>query len=435
MPRLGADGAPPVLPIASLLVGALALALGGVLVLLAPGAFTGYLGAPRVVALNHLFTLLFVALVFVGTLQQLPAVMFVTRLVWPRVGWLTLPLFFVGSVAVVVGFFRTFDAALLGAGAAAVSIAMLAMLLQLVRTAAQRWPKDPGSHALLLSAVFLTLAVVLGFTLASARTTPALAAQFGYPVQLHLTVGLFGAFLLGIVGSGQKLLSMFALSKGGPQWRVRYATYAVVAAILLEALAAFVRLPTYGFALVLLAVGCFFQSWEVQGILKRRLRKKLEAPIKRYLLAHAFLPLAGVALVFGEGGAAAILFLLGFVGLAVSGMLVKILSFLTWTWQFSGASTGGVSGGAPLLRDLVKDELEPIITWGLALAAVCLAGATVWHVDALATVAGAATLVAGAALFLQAAHVVGVTVSAKRRLAAAAASAVPKGSKVEDAHA
>ena len=49
MPRLGADGAPPVLPIASLLVGALALALGGVLVLLAPGAFTGYLGAPRVV--------------------------------------------------------------------------------------------------------------------------------------------------------------------------------------------------------------------------------------------------------------------------------------------------------------------------------------------------------------------------------------------------
>lgn len=435
MPRLGADGAPPVLPIASLLVGAAALVFAGVLVLLAPGAFTAYLGTPRVVALNHVYTLLFVGLVFVGTLQQLPAVMFVTRLAWPRLGWATLPLFFAGGVAVVVGFFRTFDPAWLAPGAAAVSLAMLAMLVQLVRTAAQRWPKDPGSHALLLSAAFLTLAVLLGFTLASARTTPALAARVGYPVQLHLTVGLFGAFLLGIVGSGQKLLSMFALSKGGPQWRVRCATYAVSAAVLLEALTAFARLRDPGVALALLAVGCFFQAWEVLGILKRRLRKKLEAPIERYVLAHAFLPLAGLALLFGQGGAAAILFLVGFVGLAVSGMLVKILSFLTWTWQFAGAATGGVSGGAPLLRDLVRNELEPLITWGLAVAALALAGATIWRLSVLASVSGAATLLGGAALLLQAGHVVCVTVRAKRRLAAAAAGKMAKAAGVEDAHA
>src|SRR5690606_5775629 len=107
---------------------------------------------------------------------------------------------------------------------------------------------------------------------------------------------------------------------------------------------------------------------------------------------------AGTALLFGQGGAAMILFLLGFVGLAVSGMLVKILSFLTWTWQFAGASTGGVSGGAPLLRDLVKDELEPVITWGLVLAAAALAAATAWSSELLAVVAGAATLLAGVAL-------------------------------------
>lgn len=427
MPRLGADGAPPALPISSLLAGALAVALGGAALLLSPAAFTGYLGAPRVVALNHLFTLLCVGLVFAGTLQQLPAVMFVTRLVWPRLGWFALPLLAAGSVAVVVGFLRGFDTRWLVPGAAAVSAAWLALLLQLLATAARRWPKDAGSHALILSVVFLTLAVTLGFALSGARSSPQVAAQLGYPVRLHFTVGLFGAFLLGIVGSGQKLLSMFALAKGGPRWRVRYAYLAVCAAVVTEGLAAFARLPLDHAAELLLAAACTLQIWEVLGILRRRLRKKLEAPIERYVVAHAFLPLAGVALLAGQGGAAVVLFLVGFVGLAVSGMLVKILSFLTWTWQFAGAATGGVSGGAPLLRDLVRDELEPIITWGLALGALSLAAGVVWRTEALVLLAGAATLAGGAALFAQACHVVLTTVGAKRRLARAAA--VRTGSK------
>lgn len=439
VPRLGADGAPPALPIGSLLLGALAVGAAGLGVLFAPGAFTGYLGAPRVVALNHLFTLLFVGLVFAGTLQQLPAVMFVTKLAWPRLGWATLPLQLIGGVAVVVGFYRGFDPAWLAPGAAAVATAWLALLAQLVRTAAARWPKDAASHALLLSATFLALAVALGFALASARTTPALAAGFGYPVRLHFTVGLFGAFLLGIAGSGQKLLGMFALSKGGPQWRVRLTLYAVTAAVGLEALAAFARWPLVGAAHALLAVGCALQAWEVASILERRLRKRLEAPIRRYVLAHAFLPIAGAALLVGEGGAAVVLFLVGFVGLAVSGMLVKILSFLAWTWQFAGP-TGGVSGGAPLLRDLVRDELEPIVTWGLALAAVALALATALRLEELAVVAGAATTIAGAALFAQACHVVGVTLRSRRRLTAAAlakslAAAGAPEPKLEDASA
>ncbi|MCC6312354.1 MAG: hypothetical protein IT345_15775 [Trueperaceae bacterium] len=421
MPRLGADGAPPALPISALLVGALAVALGGAALLLSPAAFTSYLGAPRVVALNHLFTLLCVGLVFAGTLQQLPAVMFVTKLVWPRLGWLTLPVLGAGSAAVVVGFLRGFDASWLVPGAAAVSATWLALLAQLLATAARRWPKDAGSHALILSVVFLTLAVTLGFALSGARSSPQVAAQLGYPVRLHFTVGLFGAFLLGIVGSGQKLLSMFALAKGGPRWRVRYAYLAVCAAVVTEGLAAFARLPLDHAAEVMLAVACALQVWEVFGILRRRLRRKLEAPIQRYVLAHAFLPLAGVALLTGQGGAAVVLFLVGFVGLAVSGMLVKILSFLTWTWQFAGAATGGVSGGAPLLRDLVRDELEPVITWGLAVGALSLAAGVTWRAEALVLVAGAATLAGGAALFAQACHVVLTTVGAKRRLARAAA--------------
>src|SRR5690606_33556897 len=89
------------------------------------------------------------------------------------------------------------------------------------------------------------------------------------------------------------------------------------------------------------------QLLEVGAILRRRLRRRLEAPVERYVLAHAFLPVAGLLLAAGQREAAAVAALLGFVGLAVSGMLVKVLSFLTWTTAFGR----GWQGRPPLLRD------------------------------------------------------------------------------------
>src|SRR5690606_1177635 len=90
-------------------------------------------------------------------------------------------------------------------------------------------------------------------------------------------------------------------------------------------------------AILLVSFVAAMQFIEVGALLRRRLRRRLEAPVERYVLAHAFLPLAGVMFAVGSQTAAAVALLLGFVGLAVSGMLVKILSFLTWTSAFGAA--------------------------------------------------------------------------------------------------
>ncbi len=349
--RLGADGAPPALPIGSLLLGAVALLVGAVWLLLNAGALLAPLNSPSMVAITHLFTMGFVGLVFAGTLQQLPAVMFVTKLAWPNLGYVTTPLLLIGTAAVVWGFAAGFEGALLTSGAAAVSVAWLLLLVQLIVTASRRPPKDPGSRALLISVAYLALTVVLGFLLAAARGQPELARALGYPARLHFTVGLFGAFLLGIAGSGQKLLSMFALSKGGAQWRVSMVTYFVTAALLAEGLMAFAHLSLRPLPELLLAVGALFQLLEVRQIYRRRLRKRLEPPIKRYLLAHAFLPLAGLLALLGFESAAAVSFLLGFVGLAVSGMLVKIHHHLVVGCRNAG-------GGRCLAVRLVASRLR-----------------------------------------------------------------------------
>src|SRR5690625_7203785 len=84
LPRLGTDGAPPVLPIGLLILGALALLAGCAVLSLNAGLLLQHHTAPGLVALLHVFTVGFVGLIFAGTLHQLPAVMLVTRLACPH---------------------------------------------------------------------------------------------------------------------------------------------------------------------------------------------------------------------------------------------------------------------------------------------------------------------------------------------------------------
>ena len=116
LPRLGADGAPPVLPIGLLILGTLALLAGCAMLSLNARLLLMHHSAPGLVALLHVFTLGFVGLVFAGTLQQLPAVMFVTRLAWPKLGYVTSLLLVTGSATVIWGFASGFTPALLAAG-------------------------------------------------------------------------------------------------------------------------------------------------------------------------------------------------------------------------------------------------------------------------------------------------------------------------------
>ncbi len=422
MPRLGADGAPPALPISLLIIGALALLAGCVALSLNARLLLGHYNSSGMVALIHVFTLGFVGLIFAGTLQQLPAVLFVTKLAWPKLGYLTSPLLIIGTATVIYGFAAGFAPWPLATGAVIVTAGWLLLLVQLLATALQRWPKDAASQALLLSVLFLALTVTAGLLLAGARYSPAIASAAGYPVRLHLTLGMFGAFLLGIIGSGQKLLSMFALSKGGAEWRVRLATWLVAAGIIAETVAAFTTVQAGQLPMVLLAAGSVLQIWETAAIHRRRLRRKLEAPVFRYVLAHAFLPLASVLLLVGEPVAAAAAFLVGFIGLAVSGMLVKITSFLVWTAVFAGSRSGGVSGGAPLLRDLVVDGLEPITTWAFTAGTIALCATFISGWPPLAHLSANLLLLAALSQAVQVIHVVAVTARAGRRLELATAA-------------
>lgn len=426
MPPPGAaGGAHPYLPVSALLGGTLALAVGAAWLLADPTALTSYLGSPSAVALTHLFTLLYVALVYVGTLQQLPAVLLVTDLAWKRLGFVAVPLLGVGGTALVVGFAAGFRPAPLAVGGLAVTGSLALVAAQTLRTARNSPPRDAPSRGLVAAVCYLALTVAFGTLLAGARGSAGLAAAAGYSPALHQTAGIVGTFLMGITAAGHKLLSMFALSKGGSTWRVTAVTWLVhacVAATLVAAAAPLLGLPAAAgraaeaVATLGLCASGALQVVEVGALLRRRLRRHLEAPVQRYVLSHAFLPVAGLLLAAGEREAAVVAALLGFVGLAVSGMLIKILSFLTWTTAFGARQ--GRPGPAPLLRDLTRTRLEPVITVGLGVGALAATASVAWSSTALASLAAASLLVGACAQLWQAATVVSRTLGnrAGRRL-------------------
>ncbi len=413
-------GAPrAVLPLASLAVATLALVAAAAGLALDPSVLGGPASAPVLLALLHAVTVGYLALTFAGTLQQLLPVLLVTPLALPWLGPLGLPSLALGAAGVVAGFATGFRPVPLAVGGALASVGLwavaaqaLATYLRARRTRAGRAtaaheppavgeggaeagparPPDAAAAGLVTATVYLALTVTLGFLMAAATRLPRLAGTLGFPVQLHLTLGLFGAFLLGIAAAGRKLLAMFVLSKGAPGTRVRILTYLVHGAVVSEMLAAFGGLPSRAVTIALLAAAGTLQLGEVAALLRARLRRRLEPPVFRYLLAHAFLPVAGGLLVAGRSQAAGTALLLGYLVLATSGMQVKIASFLTWQARYAAR---GAANGAPLLRDMIRPGLEPVITVGLAGGAAAAVVATLTSGSA-ASVVAAVLLAAGA---------------------------------------
>src|SRR5690606_21430382 len=95
-----------------------------------------------------------------------------------------------------------------------------------------------------------------------------------------------------------------------------------------------------------------------------------------------------------------------------SGMLVKILSFLTWTSVYARR---GRREQPPLLRDLVVPWLEPLITWGLALGALAATAAIGAGYQPAALIAAGALVIGAAAQLAQVVVIVQRTLFGVRR--------------------
>ena len=348
-------------PARFLLIGLAALAAAFTALAVHPEWLLGWRATPAMLAVVHTITLLFVTMTFAGAAQQLAPVLLETPLRSVSLARASFPLLFAGSLGVVGGFALGFRVPWLAAGGVLALSALMVVAVNLALTARDARRRDAVDLSLLASFGYLLLALALGTLLALARVVPGLAGVAN-ELPLHLGLGLFGAFFLGIAAAGHKLLSMFLLSHGVGTARLRALAVLVHAAMVLLLLGAVFELPLDGVAALLLGVAVALFLIDTLLHVRARRRRTLEPAVRHYIAACGFLVVAIAAAATGQWTAAVASVVAGFLPLLVAGMSVKIIAFLAWQHRFAphvGARP------VPLLRDLPLPALEPVALAGL----------------------------------------------------------------------
>ncbi len=404
---LSLDQAPPLIVPASFFVLAPAAVVAAGILLLAIGApalRSG--GVPASLALTHLGTLGVLGSVMIGALYQMAPVVAGAPVPAIRLAHGVQAAWVVGLGALVTGFLlggpAWFDAAALGLGAALAGF-LGPVAVGMLRAKASTWT----SRGMRLALVGLFVAGGLGLAFATLRGGhPAVTHAPGFDVA-RWRLGHFGLGLTVWVGGllaavSWQVLPMFYLAPEVPPSRQR-ATFAATASSLL-AVPLVLGLGGPRGALIAALAPAAVAAWLVHPALalprvRARQRKRRDETANAWMAALACGPavaaLAGAAVGLDDprwGVACVWLAVWGWAGLAVHGMLCRIVPFLVWFHRLSP-----LVGKAPVpaVRQLMpQDRIRAALgahaaSVGLGLLAI----GTGW--DPLARATGLAVVAAG----------------------------------------
>ncbi len=421
---LSIDRAPPLgVPLRFLLTAPFLAALAGAALAAAgPAAVAARLGG-QAVAVAHLYTLGFVTMVMCGALLQL----------LPVVGGGAVPA--QRAVAAVVHALLAVSPLVLGAGlatgtgaaiaaGAALAAAALALFCAAGLAGVRACARGQDTvRAIGLALVALALALAFGLLAALARARWAVpAGPWGTLHQGWMLLGWVGVLVMGVAW---QVVPMFQMTPPYPPAARRIPLVALLAALAAWSaarLAGAKAASAVALAAAALALAAFAA---VTLVLQARRRRRLrDATLDAWRLAMlallAALACGLVAVAWPGAGpgwtwAAGTLYLAGFAGSAITGMLYKIVPFLLWLHMHRRLHPRpGATARVPHLRELLPETRARRQLRLHALAVALLALAAAW--PPLARPAGLAAALAWALLGVELAC---AALAARRALAAA----------------
>ena len=372
------------LPLCFVLAGVLSLLVSAGFLLAQPDLLAMYHYTPRLIAITHLFVLGFICSIVMGAMYQLVPVTLETHLFSERlVKW--------QFVAHVIGFtgmawaFWNYNLSLVGAFGSLLTLGVGLFVFNLACTLA----KVKGWNAIkfgIASALFwLSSTVTAGLLLTVTKCWHFSSFQPLAAMHAHAHLGVVGVFVMMIVTVSYKLVPMFTLSELQSERRAWWS----VALLNLGLLGAFVTILLQSplkpaFASVMIA-GFVLYGWEIKAILRARNRRSLDWGMRYFLTAITLLvPLSILALMLSWSrlpltaftmqleNVYGLLALLGLVGLAILGMLYKIVPFLVWFHSYS-RHIGRAK--VPSLAEMYSVPLQIAGYWSFlaGLAVLCVA--------------------------------------------------------------
>jgi len=375
--NLATDMAPPFILVAHYMIaGAIFYAITAFLLPFYANEVNGYFLSSSIASLMHLYLLGFVMMVIFGAMYQLVPVVLEIPIFSKDFAYVQFYMFVSGILIFTFGLWNENYTQILPYGAMLMYISMLIFVANVFLTYRNitRW--DIVAKFILVSNIFLTIGVTIGFIIA-------LNLIYGfYPdildlVQMHIATTIFGYVIMTIMGIGMILLPMFSLSHGFKQTAIEMAFYTIIIGLTLFLIGTFFKLNILKFGGILFStVAIFFALYQMYLIFSTRIRKQNDFWAKNMMASFAtliisfFILLAGVItkndtyyLLFG------FTLFFGFFTFFVVGHIYKILPFLVWYQRYSPL-VGKIK--VPMLNDMIHEKVADSQFWitlvGLLLA-------------------------------------------------------------------
>ena len=419
------------LPLQFILTGMLCL-LGGVAWLaVEPTLLTSYHYNQSIIALTHLVVLGWICSAVMGAMYQLVPVALETTLYSTRLARWQFVIHVLGFAGM-VWMFRVWNLKQVGHFGSALALGVGLFVFNMARTL-RRTPKwNVVATAITSSLVWFSLTIVAGLSIAASKCTYESANQLAVGSTLgamlrglrsvatfvshfdainamhaHAHLGVIGLFTVMIVGVSYKLVPMFTLSEIQSSRRAITSLLLINAGLAGSVTCILLRSPLKFFFALTVIAGLAVYGWELIAIVRARQRAALDWGVKSFLTAAAILAplcLLGAVLSWPRlpfnvftgqlENLYGFLGLLGFVSLAIIGMLQKIVPFLVWLSAY-GRHVGRAQ--VPALVELYSGRVQAGIYW-CWLAGLTVASAGILSQSALLVRLGAISLVAGVLL-------------------------------------
>jgi hypothetical protein len=408
-PRLEFDRSPPLwAPLRFLLTApAFGIAAALLLVWAGPDALQSR-WTPQLLAITHLMTLGFLAMVMIGALLQVLPVVAGTAVGAPRLtSGLVHPLLILGTVCLATGFW--IGSPVLLQLASGVLVPVLGWAIVAIGWGLWRSRTDHAMISVARLALFsLAITVVLGAILA-------IALARGWPLSivaltdLHLQWGLIGWIGLLVAAVAMQVVPMFQTTPAYPQKGVRWLARLVFAALVVATpIALSTSLPSIVRSTALLFVALAAATFAAYTLHLQYRRRRRQPDTTTMLWTTGMLCVLLAALAFaaatvqpaiaGAGFydiALGVLMIFGFATSVVNGMLYKVVPFLLWLHMQEQART---PAGVPHLHRILQRSRQRLQSRIHLAALALLLLSTVWP-EGLVRIAGLAAALSFALLW------------------------------------
>ncbi|MDF2630032.1 MAG: hypothetical protein K0R39_3863 [Symbiobacteriaceae bacterium] len=333
-----------------------------------------YLHNAATLAVTHLFTLGLGGMVVMGALYQMVPVLLYSTLFSERLANIHLAVHGIGLTLMVTGF-RRWNTILIatGGGLVLTGALLFACNLGLTFRKAERW--NWHGAFMPVAVLFYIATLIWGFVLALNQRYGFIGEVEGAALTGHLTLGFLGWFSLMIVSAGLKLVPMFAPAKTLPP-RLVAATGGGLAAGVLAILAGlWLGRPLLWAGYVLSAAALLTYTGLIGYTYLHRRTGPLDFSIRFSLTAAGCLvpPILALPWAPREWQAGlTFLFVLGFIGGTILGMLLRIIPFMVWLHRFRNREHKQEK--VPFLHELFQPRFAwtALLTWFPAVLLISL---------------------------------------------------------------